>query len=75
METYLIMTDNTKNRQQDWHIKVPRNKFPQPKFHFAQQIYIHWQDEQGLYHYDMGEIIGMQYNSSSNPLPEQGKRI
>jgi hypothetical protein len=64
------MTEKTNKQQQYWHIKVPRNKFPFPKFHFGQQVRVYWEDEDGVPHYDIGEIIGMQYNTKHYPCPE-----
>lgn len=55
------MTDQPNNSQEYWYIPAPKAKFLNPKFHFAQQVGLVWQDEFGNLGYDIAEITGMQY--------------
>jgi hypothetical protein len=60
------MTDRQQNPQQYWYIPLPKNKFPQPKFHPGEQVGLSWEDECGNCCYDIGEIIGMEYIAQGN---------
>lgn len=64
------MTEKPEKPQQYWYIQVPAQKFPQPKFHPGQQVRLHWEDEHGMSHDDIGEIIGMLYGASDYKCSE-----
>ncbi len=69
------MTDPNHDSQQYWQIKAPKTKFPEPKFHYGLQARKHWHDEQGNYHYEIGEIIGMQCESTGNYANQWSYRL
>ncbi len=55
---------NPDNQSPDfWYIPVPKEKFPEPKFYPGQQVRAYWEDEDGNLHYEIGEIIGIQYGA------------
>ncbi len=60
------MTDQLNNPQEYWYIPVPKAKFPEPKFHYGQQVGLSWEDDRGNRHYDIGEIIAMEYTAQGN---------
>ncbi len=55
------MTDPANNAQDYWYIRVPKSRFPEPKFYFCQQVGLPWEDVEGDRYYDIGEIIGIVY--------------
>ncbi len=59
------MTDETDESQDYWYIKVPKAKYPFPRFYPTQQVGIPWEDDGQLY-YDIGVIIGMIYGESDD---------
>jgi hypothetical protein len=61
-----MMTDRANEPQQYWYIRVPKAKFPESKFHFDEQVAIHWEDDQGNRYCDIGLIVGMQYVVQGN---------
>jgi hypothetical protein len=63
LEALLMMTNPDNQSLQYWYIAVPREKFPQPKFHYGQQVRAYWEAENSNLHYEIGEIIGMQYGA------------
>jgi len=69
------MTDCDRDRQQYWLIEAPKTKFPQPKFHYGQQVGLHWKDDEGNSYYEIGEIIGMQYETSIGYLNQWSYRL
>ncbi|HEY9632579.1 MAG TPA: hypothetical protein V6D14_04180 [Coleofasciculaceae cyanobacterium] len=60
------MTNETNQPQDYCYIKVPKTKFPQPKFYPTQQVGIPWHDDEGNSFYDIGVIIGMIYGESDD---------
>jgi hypothetical protein len=60
------MTDSNRDSQEYWQIKAAKAKFAQPNFYFGQQVGMHWEDNQGNSYYEIGEIIGMQYETSGD---------
>jgi hypothetical protein len=64
------MTDRVQNSQEDWYIRAPKSKFPEPKFHFGQQVALSWEDDLGECCCEIGEIIGMQYTTLYNQPAE-----
>lgn len=69
------MTESNPDSQQYWQIKAPKAKFAQPKFYFGQQVGIPWQDDQGNSYYEIGEIMGMQYETSGNYANQWSYRL
>ena len=53
-----------------WHIRVPEGEYPKAKFHFGQQVGLHWEDEEGNPQYDIAVIIGMAYGARGYNRPE-----
>ena len=64
------MTDRPLDSQQYWYIRVPKNKFPLPKFDIGQQVGLLGEDDCGNWYYDIGEIIGMKYLAYKGELAQ-----
>jgi hypothetical protein len=70
-----MMADPSQEPQQYWQILIPAAHFPKPKFHFNQQVALHWKDDLGNHLCDVGVIVGMQYAAMDNEKPEWSYRI
>jgi hypothetical protein len=57
------MTNPDNQSPQYWYLPVPKDKFPEPKFHYTQRVRSYWESENGNLQYEIGEIIGMQYGA------------
>ncbi len=60
------MTDSANNSQGYWYIPALKTRCSQPKFHFFEQVGIHWEDDEGNHFYDIGEIIAIKYVVKGN---------